>query len=232
MVAIARCAAFVATAPPSMRAIPPSVRAALALTLSPLVASKVEHIDGCCSAASIVAGGALQAIGGAALGLSAQIVAGAAVAAGSLVDSAMSQPPAGIEREFGGASGPVARVYSLAFAFVFLGTGGFARLVGALSLYAPGVSVTWTVDSVASLGRACIAAAISIAWPALCASFLATIAAGVLGRLSPRVNVMFLSAPLATVLVLAVLMAGSPVLLEHLTSLAATTISATALKPK
>jgi flagellar biosynthesis protein FliR len=225
LAALARCLTFVATAPPlSMRSVPASVRAALALTLSPIVAAHGAH---CCTHTSLGAYAIYQALAGAAMGLSVQAVAGAAEAAGALIDSAISQPPIGFDRSLSASTGPIARIYSLAFALVFLSAGGFTKLVQALASQLAVDATLPTVSTVAAAARVCFVAAASMAWPLLSASCLATVAAGVLGRLSPRINVMFLAAPFATSLGLVTLVAAAPALLRHLEALAVAAVDRT-----
>lgn len=206
------------------------MRAALALAITPLVALRLRHGEPCCAVASLISSGFSEIMLGAALGLTAQVVAGGATAAGGLIDAAIAQSPIGPDWLSGDAAGPVARLYSLGFGAVFFFTGAFARLVERL-MAAPafGLGTLFSLHTVTALGRECIGAAITLAWPALCAALFAAVIAGAVGRLAPRVNVMFFAAPLATTLTLAALLLSSGAIFAHFAALSAAAVGMTRL---
>ena len=218
-IAFARCAAFAATVPPTSSGVPRIVRVALALALAPLT---VEHIRAapCCDPVLVGAQAVFGAVGGAALGASAGVVAGAASAAGGMIDAAIAQAPTGIDRVTGGSAGPIAKLYSLAFAVAFFSAGGYVHLIERVareSWPAPATFLTAAVE----LGRSCIEAALALAWPAVCAAAFAAVVAGLASKFAPRVSAMFLTAPISTAVTFVALLAGTAVTFAHLGALAA-----------
>ena len=215
-IAFARCAAFAATVPPTSSGVPRIVRAGFALALAPLVAEKTAAP--CCDPLSVGVQAAYGAISGAAIGLSAAIVAGAAAAAGGMIDAAIAQAPTGVNRIAGGVAGPLGRLYSLAFAAAFFAIGAFGRLVERFASHkAPAPAAI--LPAVLELGRSCIDAALTLAWPAICAAAFAAIIAGIASRFAPRVNAMLLTAPISSALAFLALLVGASATFAHLDAL-------------
>lgn len=213
----ARTAAFAAAMPLGRtRAVPNVVRAVLALVLAPIAAvAKPVNVSGLhdwTALASALAGSALQ---GAAVGLCATIAAGSVAAAGALFDSALASQPSTLRDVFGD-SGPIGSICTSAFGWIFF-AGPFAKLVG---LCVAADVRTISVSTVASLASACVQTAVSMAGPALAAQAFAAVSAAGIARMAPRVNGMFLGAPIAAVLVIASLIAGGGALLYALADIA------------
>jgi flagellar biosynthesis protein FliR len=206
----ARMAAFAAAMPLGRaRSVPQVARVALALALTPLAAA-AERSD----AASLHSSGALAValmiapLQGAAFGLCATIAAGAAAAAGSLIDGSLAMQPA-TARDVFDDSGPVGLLCANVFGWLFM-CGPFARLA-ALCMSAGHLSVS--TGMVGALAGACVQTALGAAGPAVAAQAFAAIVAGGVSRIAPRVNGMFLSAPLCAALVLLMLAAAGGSLL-------------------
>ena len=107
----------------------------------------------------------------------------------------------------------MSRLYSLGFALVLLSSGGYVALVGALvaisGATATGVHVHVATRALA-LMHAFSLVALTLAGPALLAQAFAALIAGVVARISPFVNGMLLSAPLAAAAILVTLVLGAP----------------------
>jgi flagellar biosynthesis protein FliR len=213
----ARTAALVAAMPLGRaRAVPNIVRAVLALVLAPIAeAAQPVNVSGLhdwTAFATAMAGGALQ---GAAVGLCATIAAGSVAAAGAMFDSALASQPSTLRDVFGD-SGPIGSICTSAFGWMFFG-GPFAKLVG---LCAAADVRTISVSTVAALAAACVQTALAMAAPALAAQAFAAVSAAGIARMAPRVNGIFLGAPIAAVLVIASLIAGGGALLYALADIA------------
>ncbi|HEY5095509.1 MAG TPA: flagellar biosynthetic protein FliR [Candidatus Eremiobacteraceae bacterium] len=213
----AHTAAFAAAMPLGRsRAVPRVVRVVIALCLAPAAAS-AQHSDAESfrdwSAFAVAA--LVNAAHGAAIGLCATIVAGAAAAAGGLIDAAVASQ-SGPVRDVFGESGPAGLLCTSAFGWFFFG-GAFNRLVQvciAPDYHAIGASV------VAALASACVQIALAAAGPAIVAQAFATAAAGGISRLAPRINGMFLGAPIGSMLVIASLIVGAGALVSALDAIA------------
>jgi flagellar biosynthesis protein FliR len=215
--AFARTAAFAAAMPLGRtRAVPNIVRAVVALCLAPVIAAArpadVAGLHDWISFASAMAGGALQ---GAAVGLCATIAAGSVAAAGALYDTALTSQPS-ISHDVFGDAGPVGSICTCAFGWIFFG-GPFSRLV---EVCAAADVRTISASAVAALASACVQTALSMAAPALAAQAFAAVSAAGIARMAPRVNGMFLGAPIAAVLVIAALVAGGGALIYALAGVA------------
>lgn len=215
--AFSRTAAFAAAMPLGRtRAVPIVVRAVVALSLAPVTAAArsadVGDLHDWSSLASAMAGEALQ---GAAVGLCATITAGSVAAAGALYDSALASQPS-ILRDVFGDAGPVGSICTSAFGWLFFG-GPFVKLV---EVCAAADVRTIGANTVAMLASACAMTAVSMAAPALAAQVFAAVSAAGIARMAPRVNGMFLGAPIAAMLVIAALVAGSGALVYALSDIA------------
>jgi len=226
---VAHCAAFAATLPlAASLAVPRIVRAGFALGLAALTLAHGAPPADCCDLASIAMVSLASALSGAAFGLTASIIASAASAAGSLFDAALAPSPAGVDTIFGGSAGPAGRLFPLGFAVALCSSGGLTRLIERF------VSDGWIHSTAnlaahiaAALGRSCIDAALAIAWPAVCAACVATAAAGLIGRLAPRANALFLTAPIATALTLVALVSAASTFFIRFDDLAALAVRST-----
>jgi flagellar biosynthesis protein FliR len=215
--AFARTAAFAAAMPLGRtRAVPNVVRVVVALSLAPVTAaarpSDIAGLHDWTTLASAMAGGALQ---GAAVGLCATIAAGSVAAAGALYDSALASQPSMLRDVFGD-SGPVGSICTCAFGWLFF-CGPFAKLV---EVCAAADVRTISASAVAALASACVQTAVSMAAPALAAQAFAAVSAAGIARMAPRVNGMFLGAPIGSVLVIAALVAGGGALVYALAEVA------------
>ncbi len=215
--AIAAASAFAATVPWfSSGAIPATVRAALALTLTPLLAGRVQASHAQAPLLAALAHGALI---GASFGLTAAILAAAAAAAGGAIDNALASP-LGADRS-ALTRGPVAHLYQIAFSAVFFASGGFNVLVERFAdgyLSAP--ANVASMHGLVMLADSSMRASLTLAGPSLCAQALATVLAGLFARALPQVNGMLLAAPVASAAVLFALTAGSLCLWPELVRLA------------
>lgn len=213
--ALAEASAFAATVPLlGHHATPRVVRAVLALWLMPLLAI-VGPQPGATNLVIVVVE---RAITGAAFGLGAAVVAGAVIAAGELIDTALGSPPF-LERPVMG--GPVARMYQIAFAVTLLQSGGLNALIVRLAQAGATLPVhllSW--HGLAALGSASLGASLELAGPSLLAQALATIVAGMLARAAPALNGMTFSASLAPGSALLALAAGAMTLRSELLALA------------
>jgi type III secretory pathway component EscT len=220
--ALAASSAFAATVPWfASGAIPATVRAALALTLTPLLAGRMQASHVHAPLLAVLASGALV---GASFGFTAAMLAAGAAAAGGAIDNALASP-LGADRT-ALTRGPLAHLYQVAFSAVFFGSGGFDVLV---ERFAAGyLSVPANIASMHALvvlADSSMRASLTLAGPSLCAQALATVLAGLFARALPQVNGMLLAAPLASAAVLFTLTAGSLLLwpeLVHLSADAAT----------
>ncbi len=217
--AFARSSAFAASVPlGGSGAVPKALRAALALSLTPAIVPHVSMIDRSHFAEFAFAG---DAIVGAAFGLSAALIAAAASSAGSLIDGTLASTAViGREAVFGSDGGPIARLYSLAFAAAFFGSGAMTHLCERFEMASSDAAIGLTLPGVIELVRACCDASIGLAAPAIVAQLLGTIVAAASARAAPRVNGLMLSSPLVTALALLSLLAAAPSTLAHLMALA------------
>lgn len=208
LLAVVQSATFVASLDVFPRAsLPLSIRGALALTIAPLLlrenATTVSKVD-----ESVLVIGLVQCL---LLGLGASILGWGTRAAGGLIENAFA-PGLLAQGVFGG-NGPLSRLYALGFALVLLSSGGYVALVGALVTItgapATGVHVHAATRALA-LMHAFSLVALTLAGPALLAQALAALIAGIVARISPFVNGMLLSAPLAAAAILVTLVLGAP----------------------
>jgi flagellar biosynthesis protein FliR len=213
----ARTAAFAAAMPLGRtRAVPRIVRVVLALSLAPVAAAAraadTPALHDLSALAVAALGAALQ---GAAVGLCATIAAGAAASAGGLIDSALASQPAPLRDVFGD-SGPMGSLCSSAFGWFFFG-GAFDRLAYfciAMDHHPLGVL------AIAALAGACMQTALAAAGPAIAAQAFAAVVVAGIARMAPRVNGLFLGAPIAALLVIASLLAGGGALLYAIAAMA------------
>ena len=219
LIGFARCAAFAGTMPlASSGMLARFVRPALALTLTPIA---VAH-DGTQTAAgtSLYVALPVAVLWGAALGLSASVVAAAAAAAGGLIDAVLGAQFIA----YGGSSnssGVFARLFSIAFAALFFLRGAATALIAGVAGSGPLPAHAPPASAAVALGRLCIEWALMLAAPALCAQFFATMLCCGIARVAPRINGMLLNAPLAWGCVLVAVFAGAPAFVRELMLLAA-----------
>jgi len=201
--AFVRASAFAATVPiAGSGAVPRIVRGALALTLTPPVLTTLQNASGSPQWIEAV-------IVGAAFGTAAAMVASAASAAGSLVDSALAMRPFDHDGVFGGAQGPLGRVFSLAFAMLFLSTGTMTHLCSRFVEASSTIDHVISVRGAVALAKASLEVSLDIAAPALAAQVIATLASATAARAAPRINGLMLASPAAMVAVLVVVVAGT-----------------------
>ena len=233
LVAFARSSAFAATVPlGGSGAIPAASRAVLALVLTPAIVPHASIAGASTTldpaAAGLAIAGALGV--GAAFGLSAAMVAAAASSAGSIIDATLaSTTVVGREAVFGGGGGPFARLYSLAFAAAFFGSGAMTHLCERFVTASSDAAIAPTARGAVALVRACFDASIGLAAPAIVAQLLGTVVAAATSRAAPRVNGLMLSSPLVSTLLLLSLIAAAPSTLAFAAALARAAASAPAL---
>jgi flagellar biosynthesis protein FliR len=219
--AVAQAVAFAATVPLMPAGATPRIaRAALAVTLIPFLWN-VAPCRSCVGAP--IAAAIYGAMLGAMFGLSATVVAGAVSTAGDLIDVALGSPPF-VERAASG--GPIARVYQLAFALIFLRSGGLTMMIAefvhaSAALQHP----LLTLPGLAALGRASLGTSLLIAGPSLFAQALATLIAGILSRVAPQIGGVLFSAPLISGSVLLAVTVGTFVLRSELVDVVRNTIA-------
>ncbi len=217
--AVAQAAAFTATAPifPEFAA-PRPARVALAIVLTPLLLhNDVAHLTG-----SPIAAIAQSGVTGAAFGLTASVVAGAVKAAGDLIDTALGSPPF-LERA--PSTGPIARLYQLAYAFVLLESGGLMTMLGALAHASARLQHPLLgLYGLAVLGSASIGAALTLAGPPLFAQALAALAAGLFARTAPGLGGVLFSTSFTSAFVLLAVAIGAAVLWPELAGIVRDTI--------
>ncbi|HLJ84316.1 MAG TPA: flagellar biosynthetic protein FliR [Candidatus Eremiobacteraceae bacterium] len=229
-IGFARAAAFAAAMPLGRaRSVPRVTRVIIAVALTPLFAQHVSHADANVEDAASLARAALSnALQGAAVGLCATIVAGAAAAAGALFDAAVASQTLPVRDVFG-ESGPIAGLSATLFAWFLMGSGGFERLVTAC-ISGPGG--TPHVQTVALLGSAFLQIALSAGAPALAAQAFATIVAALIARMAPRINSLFLGAPITSILGLCALVIGGTAFVTAIAEIAwRTAIAPLAMRP-
>ena len=220
--AFARASAFAATAPiAGSRSVPAVVRAALAIALTPILASKGagggdQHV----AAASLVV---REAGVGAAFGVAAAVVAAAASAGGGLIDAALAVRVFGREPVFGSADGPFSRLYGIAFGWFFLASGGFTHLCARLSNASSAVPLGVSDANALAVLHASVDAALWLAAPAIAGQLVATIAAGAAARAAPRINGLMLASPLTTCVILLGALFGAARAIPALVEIAAET---------
>jgi flagellar biosynthesis protein FliR len=226
-VAYAGSASFAAMLPlAGARAVPPIVRLALALAMAPLVAARLGEGP---RMGDLLAGAMAAAALGSASGLSANIIAGAAAAAGALIDGALGAPAGGSERIFGQTAGPFGTLVPLGFAFMMTSSGALTWLVAGYAASVGVLAEHFSPSVLAALGQTLFASAVTIALPALCAHAVATLVAGVIARLAPRVNGMLLAPALGSLLVLCVILGGATALFIHMAELSRLAVRAALL---
>lgn len=219
--AAAEAAAFAATIPLMPKnAMPRVVRAALAITLVPLLWSTEQlraHTD------SLTMAIVERAIAGAAFGLAAAVVAGAVNAAGDAIDVALGSPPFAQRAPSGG--GPIALLYQLAYAVVLLQSGGLTRIICQLAIAGDALPhPLLTMRGLAALGSASFHASFMLAGPMLFAQALATFAAGVVARAAPQLGGALFSGPVVGAAVLCTVTVGAAILWPELTELVRQTV--------
>jgi len=220
--ATARACAFAATIPLlPYGATPRTVRGVLALTLVPLILLNAKTWLPSHSLFSIVIEeGAI----GAAFGLCAAAIAGAVIAAGDAIDGALGSAAFFVRT---GGDGPISRLYQIAFAFVFLESGGFEAMIVRFvsdAFVFPHNAPNW--QAVEALGRASLRASLALAGPSLLAQALATIVAGCFNRAAPQINGILFSAPMGSGAVLLALAAGAVALWPELVHIGRQAIAA------
>lgn len=217
--AFVRASAFAVTAPiVGSGAVPRVVRGALALTIAPVLVERLPRDRD-------LAAWPEHAIVGAAFGIAAAMVAAAVSAAGSVIDSSMAMRPFGRDSVFGGQQGPLGRLYSLAFAAIFLASGAMTQMCSRLADASPSAIPVMSVRGAVALVAASFDASLDIAAPAIAAQLIATLAIATSTRAAPRINGLMLASPAATVAVLAVVLAGVAPALRELVAVASLSAS-------
>ncbi|MBV8281486.1 MAG: flagellar biosynthetic protein FliR [Candidatus Eremiobacteraeota bacterium] len=217
-VAFSCSATFAALLPlGNVRLVPPIVRAAFALSITPIVMFQSPPSIG--GDVALLAGCA--ALAGASIGLSTSAVAGAAAAAGSIIDQAVA---GGISADGGGAreAGPFALLMPLMFAYVSCSSGMIPALVFLVAHHSLGHAVN--AASIIVGGRMACRWAIEICLAPMLAHAVATIAAGSLARLAPRVNAMLLAPATGSPLAIGAVLIGAVSTLFWLHKLSALTV--------
>lgn len=201
------------------RAVPAVVRLGLALAVAslasahavaPLASAHVVHAP---KAGDLLREALEAAALGGATGLGATIVAGAAASAGALMDGALGAPAIGADRIFGQGAGPFGVLAPLLFALAMTNSGALTWLIAGYAAASSSLAQHFAVATVGAVGQTLFAAALVIALPALFAHAVAALMAGVIARLTPRVNGTLLAPALQSMLVLAVVVAGASALM-------------------
>ena len=220
-VGFAACAAVAATLPlAGARTVPGIVRAAFAIVLAPLAGLHV-HAMSQVSPLSIAAEACGAAVGGAMLGLSAAILAGAAASAGALFDIAIAASPAGTDRVPDQGAGPFATLLPLGFGVMMFSSGAFTWLVaGVLATFDLARADVHTSNAVVALGRLMYGTAIALAFPLISAYGLSSLLAAVAARAAPKINGMLLAPSAGSVLALMMALASVPAVMAALHRLA------------
>jgi type III secretory pathway component EscT len=147
---------------------------------------------------------------GGALGLSAMIVFGAVVGAGSAIDAALMWAPVS---ERAGNGSPIGFLYQAGFAAVLFSAGGFTGIIAAVAKASAQLpQALATLKGIAVLGKVCLAHCAALAAPALLAQMIASLLAGLAARAAPQAGSILMSAPLILSAVLLVSIAGSSML--------------------
>jgi flagellar biosynthesis protein FliR len=218
VVAFARASAFAATAPlAGSGAVPKALRAVLALVLTPAI---VPHVLRSVANERLYLGALENATIGAAFGIAAAAIASAASSAGAIVDATLASTVVQREAVFGGAGGPFGRMFALAFATMFLGSGALTHLCERFVSASSDSSIVPTLHGAVTLVRATFSNALALAGPALVAQLLGTVVAASAARAAPRVNGLMLSSPLVTSLLLLSMLVAAPPTLIRLVALA------------
>lgn len=193
---------------PFSGAAPRLVRAALAIALVPALAASLSGASGR-TWTDLTAQAFAAAALGAGVGVCASVVAAGASAAGALIDGALASQPFGGEA-FSGSTGPFGRLYAVAFAATFFGSGAFDVVVEHLAEALRAASPhAFSAAAVAALASACFAAALTLAAPAIGAQLLSSLVAGTVARTAQIPGAMFLTAALVVVVALPALLAGA-----------------------
>ncbi|MBC5824903.1 MAG: flagellar biosynthetic protein FliR [Candidatus Eremiobacteraeota bacterium] len=225
--AAARGASFAATVPlAGSGAVPKIVRASLTIAIVPALAARNtaahSYEPGTLLLAALAA-----SLSGAAFGLAASVVFGAAEAAGGLVDGALAWPVAGFDKLSGANAGTFGKLFPLAFACAFFSSGAFTALIARFAAAASAVPQNvFSLHAALALGHCCIDAALALGGPAIFAQCLGTLLAATVARVAPKINGMFLSTPLCAGLVLVALLVGAPALMPAFLALAERSVAA------
>ena len=196
-----RSSAFAATMPiAGSGAVPRVVRGALALALTPAVHARFQ-------ASKTSPHWPEELFTGIIFGITASIIAAAASAAGSLIDTSMAMRPFGRESVFGGPQGPLGRIYSLAFAVLFCASGAMTHLCLRFVEASSGTRLM-SAHSVVALVRSSFENSLDLAAPSIAAQLIATIASAIAARAAPRINGLMLASPASTIAVLLAVLAG------------------------
>jgi flagellar biosynthetic protein FliR len=216
----ARIASMVAVAPfVGDQAIPPQVKVALslflALVFSPLVSAQAGTVDLQLGALALLA--LKEVVAGLVIGFAAGLVFAAVRAAGELIGFELGFSLASaFDPEAGQNNTIVARFFGLSMIMVFLLVNGHHFLFEALQMSYAAIPIgkfalTGAVSGhMVRLSGIVFTVAIKLAAPVIVASFLVNVAMAVLARVSPQINVFFVSLPLKVGVGLLVLMASGP----------------------
>jgi flagellar biosynthesis protein FliR len=221
LLVLARCAGFVFRAPGfSHPAVPPSLRAGLALALAlgiaPGVRLQARHLDGVMLLVALVG----EFLVGAAIGMTASLIYDAAYAGGRVVDDYVGVKAIAPSLQLVAPSG-FGRVWSLAFTGAFFLSGayrlallGFARSFAGVPLVASFHAGGW--GAYAGLFAATmVRVALQVAAPAVALAFVVQIALGSLSRVIPRFGSFTLAFPLAFAAALIATAIAAPLVAAH-----------------
>lgn len=201
LLVFARCAGFIFRAPGfSYPGVPPPLRAALAMLLTPAMlaaARAAPSLDG----APLVLAIALEFFVGSAIGTGASLLYDAAYAAGRAVDDYVGvraiAPSVGLVAPSG-----FGRIWSLAFTGAFFLLGAYRPVILAFaSSFArvpPGEPISehaWLLYA-AALATTMLRVCLEVAAPAIAAGFMVQVALGALSRTIPRFGSLTLSFPI------------------------------------
>jgi type III secretory pathway component EscT len=182
-----------------------TIRAGLAITLMAILSA------GQPPAGDVLPAVMTGALAGAALGLSATIVARAVTAAAALMENMLAPSPLAAGP---GTPGTVRLLYECAFSWVFLASGAFGAIVGYVvhALAAEQGPPAWATRGLASLGESFFTTSLALAAPACLAQMLAALVGGTIARAAPQVNGLLLNAPLLALAALGALIFSAPAL--------------------
>jgi flagellar biosynthesis protein FliR len=219
--AFVRASAFAATAPlAGSGAIPRTVRAALALALTPTLALHLSSTAAASKTGELASAYLDNAVIGAAFGLAAAMVASAAAAAGAMTDAALSSQVVSREPVFGSAGGPFTTLFALGFAATFMASGAMTHVCARFLTASSALELTTTLSGAVALVRACANSALELATPAIVGQVLGTAIAAVVSRAAPRINGLMLASPVVTAVILLSLISGAAAAFARLASLA------------
>lgn len=226
MVALAGSTAFAATLPlAGAKHVPGIVRAALALSITPLAADTATTD----AAWATVAGGVtipacIAAATGTSVGLTASIIAGSAASTGALFDQALAGGPSNSYDATQQGSGPFSVLLPLVAANAWCSSGALAWFVAGFAGHFTALAIHTGSAAASAAIRTAFHLTLALSLPPVFAHAVATLIAGLAARVAPRVNGMLLTPAIASPLALIAAIVGVPAmfaLMRHMAAIAA-----------